>query len=264
MTTDRSLPPATPSRPQRLAPAALVAAGALTADAVLYALFMTVVRAEPRWDLAVGAVLLLAAAALVIKGVRWAPAVALPIGLAVLDRVQVYIPFSLERPDDLTGVLFSGACLVSVGVGAVAGPLATWNAYRPPTRGAAGVSVVGGVALAAGMAVLFAGAAEPDQGRELRRDDVARLPVLVMDDYRFTPSRLVVDAGEETAVRLVNDDTETYSFVVDELGVSVTVPSGREAVVRLRADAPGPFVFYSAEEAGEHRELGMEGVLVAR
>lgn len=264
MTTDRAPAPAISPRLRRPAPVALVAAGALTVDAILFALFMTVVRAEPRWDLAAGALLLLAAAALVVTGVRWAPALALPVGLAVLDRVQVYVPFSLERPDDLAGVLFSAACLVSVGIGAVAGPLATWNAYRPPARGATGVSVVGGVALAAGMAVVFAGAAEPDQGRGLSRAEVAELPVVVMDDYTFTPSRLDVAAGEETAVRLVNDDTETYSFVVDELGVSVTVPSGREAVVRLRADAPGPLAFYSAEEAGEHRELGMEGVLVAR
>lgn len=265
MTADLVPTPTPPTKIRSTRPAVtLLAAGALAVDAALFALYMTVVRAEPRWDLAAGALFLLAAAALAAAGVRWAPALALPVGLAVLDRVQVYVPFSLERPDELVGLLFSAVCLVAVGVGAVAGPMATWQAYRGPVRWAAAISLVGGLALTVVLAVALATAAEPDQRQGLSDAEVAQLPTVVMDDYLFSPSRLVIGAGEETVLRLVNDDTETYSFVVPELGVDVTVPSGREAVVRLRPEEPGRTVFFSDEEAGEHRELGMEGVILAR
>lgn len=85
-----------------------------------------------------------------------------------------------------------------------------------------------------------------------------------MDDYGYAPNVLQAQAGTELAVLLVNDDTETYRFVVDDLGVDVVVPSGRQAVVRVLAREARRFAFYSSEEEGEHRDLGMEGTLVVR
>lgn len=73
---------------------------------------------------------------------------------------------------------------------------------------------------------------------------------------------LQAQAGTELALLLVNNDTETYRFVVDELDVDVVVPSGRQAVVRVLAPDPRTFASYSSEEDGEHRDLGMEGTLV--
>ncbi len=65
-------------------------------------------------------------------------------------------------------------------------------------------------------------------------------------------------------LRLRNEDTETCRFTVDELALDVIVPSGRTAIVRLVPPVTGTYTFYSSEEDGEHRDLGMEGIIVAR
>lgn len=74
------------------------------------------------------------------------------------------------------------------------------------------------------------------------------------------PPVLTAQVGTELVELLVDDDTETYRFVVDELDLAV-VPSGREAVVRVAPARPGTLA-PNSEAGGEHRTLGMPGSLV--
>jgi plastocyanin len=240
----------------------LAGAGVLAA-AALFVVFVLLVRAEPRPGLAAGGLVLAAVAAVVVRGPRWAPLLAIPVAVAVLDRMRVYVPFSLERPEEIGSLVFSLLVLAVVGVCLVTGPVAVLSTYRAVRR-ATTWSAAGGLAVAALLGVALAASAQPDQGEGLTAAERASLPQVVMDDYRYVPDALSVQAGQELQVLLVNDDTETYRLVLDELDVDVVVPSGREAVVRLRPEARGTFTWYSSEEDGEHRALGMVGTLEVR
>jgi len=244
-------------------PLQLVAAAGIAGIAALYASYVLFVCAEPRPGLAAGSLLILAVAGLVVAGVRWAPLLAVPLGVAVVDRLGVYVPFSLERPDETGGLAFSLLSLVVVGVAAASGAVATALAYGVAVPRPGVLTALGSSLLVAALLGLLAPQAQADQGAELSAQQVAVFPRVVMDDYRYAPDVLQAQAGTELAVLLVNDDTETYRFVIAELDVDVVVPSGRQAVVRVLAADPRTFAFYSSEEDGEHRDLGMEGTLIA-
>lgn len=240
----------------------VLAAAGIAGIGLLFAAYVLVVRAEARPGLAAGSLLILGVAGAVLAGVRWAPLLAVPLGLAVVDRLAVYVPFSLARPDETGGLVFSALCLVVVSVAVAAGVAATWQAYGRPLARPLAVVGAGAALVLLALTALLVPQAQPDQGDGLTAEQVAALPRVVMDDYRYAPDVLTATVGTELAVLLVNDDTETYRFVVDALGVDVVVPSGREAVVRLVPTAPGSLAFYSSEEAGEHRALGMVGTVL--
>lgn len=251
-----------PAAPSVARPLQLVAAAGIAGIAVLYASYVLFVRAEPRPGLAAGSLLILAVAGLVIAGVRWAPLLAVPLGVAVVDRLGVYVPFSLERLEETGGLAFCLLCLLVVGVAATSGVVATTLAYRMSVPFPGVLTALGTSLLVAALLALLAPQAQADQGADLSTAQVATLPRVVMDDYNYAPAVLQAQAGTELALLLVNNDTETYRFVIDELDVDVVVPSGRQAVVRVLAPDPRTFAFYSSEEDGEHRDLGMEGTLV--
>ncbi|MGF1652232.1 MAG: cupredoxin domain-containing protein [Actinomycetales bacterium] len=256
-----------PSARRPLEAATLLCGITLLAAAALVASFFTFVRGEPRPELALSSGLAITVAAvLVLRRVPGAPllAVALSLFLVLFPALRKYYAFSLERPDETVGLVFSVAALAVAGVAATTGLTATVARFRllPPTRAAAGVAATVGLVAAVVTGALIARTAPPDQGADLSDAELAALPQVVMDDFRFTPDRIEIVTGEDLVVRLVNDDTETYRFTIDELDVDVVVPSGRSAVARVTPAAAGTLTFYSSEEGGEHRDLGMVGEIV--
>lgn len=256
-TTAQTAPPA--GRPLQLG-----AAAGIAGIAVLYASYVLFVHAEPRPGLAAGSLLILAVAGLVVAGVRWAPLLAVPLGVAAATGWGFTCPSASNGPTRPAALAFSLLCLVVVGVAAASGVVATALAYGVAVPRPGVLTPLGSSLLVAALLGLLVPQAQADQGGDLSTEQIAALPRVVMDDYRYAPDVLQAQAGTELTVLLVNDDTETYRFVVDELDVDVVVPSGRQAVVRVLAPEARRFACYSSEEEGEHRDLGMEGTLVVR
>jgi len=82
--------------------------------------------------------------------------------------------------------------------------------------------------------------------------------------FRFTPSEIVVTAGEEVELRLTSDDTD-HGFRIEGTAINVTIPKrgGKELVVALKAPEPGRYDFQCNHMCGAGHDF-MRGVLVVR
>lgn len=82
--------------------------------------------------------------------------------------------------------------------------------------------------------------------------------------FRFTPSEIVVTAGEEIELRLTSDDTD-HGFRIEGTGINVAIPKrgGKELVVALTAPEPGRYAFECNHMCGAGHDF-MRGVLVVR
>ena len=82
--------------------------------------------------------------------------------------------------------------------------------------------------------------------------------------FAFTPSRIVVDAGEEIEMRVSSDDT-AHGFRITGTSVNVVIPKrGRgEVSVTFRAPEPGRYVFECTRMCGAGHHF-MRGELLVR
>ena len=82
--------------------------------------------------------------------------------------------------------------------------------------------------------------------------------------FAFTPSRIVVDAGEEIELRVSSDDT-AHGFRIAGTSVNVVIPKrGRgEMSVTFRAPEPGRYVFECTRMCGAGHHF-MRGELLVR
>ena len=82
--------------------------------------------------------------------------------------------------------------------------------------------------------------------------------------FAFTPSRIVVDAGEEIEMRVSSDDT-AHGFRIAGTSVNVVIPKrGRgEVSVSFRAPEPGRYVFECTRMCGAGHNF-MRGELIVR
>ncbi len=253
---------------RRTPPVAVLSGWSLLAAGVLVVVFFLVVRAEPRPELAASALVVAGVGLATLLRVPFAAVLSVPLGLFLLlfPALRKYYSFSLERPEEVGGLAFTLVALAIAGIVLTSGGLAVWAALRSVEwsrgRSAVASALLGGLAVGVAAAVVLDSQAQPDQAGELLDEQVAALPAVVMDDFRFVPDRLTARAGTESVIRVVNDDVETYRFTVDLLGLDVIVPSGRTAVVRFTPTRTGTLEFYSGEEGGEHRDLGMVGEII--
>ena len=81
-------------------------------------------------------------------------------------------------------------------------------------------------------------------------DDV----LVVTKDFEFTPDSLEADSGT-VAIHVTNADDSLHTFTIDELGVDVSIPSGKSNRVEFDAE-PGKYRFYCKPHAPD-----MEGEL---
>jgi probable HAF family extracellular repeat protein len=82
--------------------------------------------------------------------------------------------------------------------------------------------------------------------------------ILLLDIY-FEPRQVTIAANTDATVRLVNEGAAPHSFVIDELGISVSLAPGESADVVINAP-PGEYQFVC--DVPGHTEAGMVGVLV--
>lgn len=79
-------------------------------------------------------------------------------------------------------------------------------------------------------------------------------------NYKFNPVEIRVKKGETVRINFVNDEG-FHNFVVDELNLRTqTISDGNVDTVTFVPDKVGEFKFYCG--VGNHRALGMEGILV--
>lgn len=82
--------------------------------------------------------------------------------------------------------------------------------------------------------------------------------------FSFTPSRVVIDAGESVELRIRSDDT-SHGFRIADLGVNVTLQKRGKGDVRvpLTVQTPGRYVFECSRMCGAGHNF-MRGELVVR
>nr|WP_281373411.1 cupredoxin domain-containing protein [Kineococcus aurantiacus] len=204
----------------------------------------------------------LIAAAAVHRGRRWAPLAAL---LAVATTVGIRttdLSFDLIRPGDPAPFAVAVLELLVAGL-SLSGAAVTWTARRRSgeTSGPSGAvfAIAGTAAAVAVGAVLLTASPQGEHTGGLSEAQRRALPSVDMVNYRFEAAQLRAGEGEPVAFRFTNDTDDSHSFTVDQLGIDVTVPSGRDRVVVLDAPA-GEYEFHCS--VGSHRRDGMEGRLV--
>ena len=111
--------------------------------------------------------------------------------------------------------------------------------------------------LAVAMAVLIPGA---NAGSQTER----RVVRVSAERFAFTPSEIVVDAGEDIELRIKSDDT-AHGFRIAGTSVNVVIPKrGRgEISVPFRAPEPGRYTFECTRMCGAGHHF-MRGELVVR
>ena len=88
-----------------------------------------------------------------------------------------------------------------------------------------------------------------------RADDTVTL-ALTIKDHQFDPAEVHAPAGKPIAFRVKNLDTIAAEFESDTLHVERVIAAGGEAVVRVRPQQPGRYIFFD----DFHRQT--QGVLV--
>ena len=106
---------------------------------------------------------------------------------------------------------------------------------------------------------------------------------MVMHEYRFEPAQIVLKAGEEVELTLINDGKVMHEFitevlqtlsvavvvhgiVTETLGVAeLEIPPGAQAVLRFTPESPGEFLIACrARSPKDHFKEGMAARLLIR
>lgn len=101
---------------------------------------------------------------------------------------------------------------------------------------------------------------------------IERHVIIRMESYVFTPSEIVVEAGNTIILTLVNESfLVPHNFLLDDPGgtrlVEAEVSSGDRQDVTLTVTEPGTYPFYCDKQLfffPNHREEGMEGRLIVQ
>jgi len=82
---------------------------------------------------------------------------------------------------------------------------------------------------------------------------------LRFENHRFTPQTLMVPAGQQLAIKVVNASKETIEFESFKLNREVAMTPGETITVRLPSLSPGSYDFYD----DFHQDVA-EGAIVAK
>lgn len=84
---------------------------------------------------------------------------------------------------------------------------------------------------------------------------------VTMQNTRFNPNTLTVQAGQAVTVELSNKDNVPHTFEVEGVeGVGVGIPPGNEGTLDFTIDQPGTYTIFCGVPG--HREAGMVGELI--
>lgn len=223
---------------------ALAATAALTATTLVSQLLLA---GEPNPGYAAFAVFPLAAAAALWTRRRWAPLLVLGAAVLMVAPRTVELSFDLVRPAELVPFATAAVHLAAVGVATGTALLMLFGARRGGAV-ALGAGAAIGAVVASGLLVLLPQGDDPAPAEQAAVDMVG---------FEYVPAQLRADTWP-VALRFTNDSGDSHSFTIDELGVDVQVPSGRERVVVVDAP-PGEYAVYCAVD--DHRDQGMVGKL---
>jgi hypothetical protein len=196
------------------------------------------------------------------RGNRWAGGLALigPVALLTTPAVSE-LAFSLVRPGDRAWFAFAVATAAAAGA-SIATATSALVAHPATHRGAPVVTLVGAALFAVALGVIDP---QPDTGRGLDATRASALPTVDMVNYAYAGElgRVIVDVDGQRRLqmRLTNPSDLPHTFTVDELGLEVYVPAGRETVVDVAVPARrGTFTVHCA--IGDHLAQGMVTSLV--
>jgi cytochrome c oxidase subunit 2 len=96
------------------------------------------------------------------------------------------------------------------------------------------------------------------------RSQPRRVVHVTAERFTFTPSEIVVDAGEEIELRVKSDDT-AHGFRIAGTNINLVIPKrGRNEIsATLRLTEPGRYTFECSRMCGAGHNF-MRGVLVVR
>jgi cytochrome c oxidase subunit 2 len=96
------------------------------------------------------------------------------------------------------------------------------------------------------------------------RSQPRRVVQVTAERFTFTPSEIVVDAGEEIELRLKSDDT-AHGFRIAGTTINLVIPKRgyKTASTTLRLTEPGRYTFECSRMCGAGHNF-MRGVLVVR
>lgn len=84
--------------------------------------------------------------------------------------------------------------------------------------------------------------------------------VVTATDFAYDVKEIKAKQGDSLVIAFTNSEG-THDFVIDELGVNSGVLSAGETMnMTIPTDKPGTYEFYCS--VGQHREMGMKGVLI--
>ncbi len=97
---------------------------------------------------------------------------------------------------------------------------------------------------------------------DVKNEDTFEITIK-MSEYIFSPSVISIDVEKDTTFVLKNLGFTTHDFVVEEIDIhSGLIPPGGSKTITFKADEPGEYDFYCS--VGDHRDNGMEGVLIVK
>ncbi|MCA9470861.1 MAG: cupredoxin domain-containing protein [Nitrospirales bacterium] len=115
-------------------------------------------------------------------------------------------------------------------------------------------------------------AAAQESKENMQETEISRTITLQMESYTFTPQVVQIDLGQSVQFLLKNESfLVPHNFLLDspdgERLLAVNVDSGEQENVFFRPTQPGRYIFYCDKQLlffPNHREEGMEGVLIVR
>jgi len=89
---------------------------------------------------------------------------------------------------------------------------------------------------------------------------------ITLSEWALTPARVSVPAGRTIRFQVVNAGVLPHALTVEGAGIfgeSETIGAGGTASLVITFTLPGTYDVYCPINAGQHRDLGQEGTLVA-
>ena len=261
-----SFPASTPRPVRRASALATVSAVAVLVTAALLVHLMAFAFRAVVPPIAAFVVVGFVCAAVIARGARWAPALAVVFGALFLAMNGSHVVDELAHPG---GAMFApvllmgvaGVLAVAAGVAALVGGYGGRTAQPSPRWLVPALALVGGGCVGA-IALSTAARSASATAVVVSPRTLATLPAVTTREFSFAQSEVRVRAGERVALRLVNADALQHSFDVDEFDVHVPMPGGGTAIALFTAGAPGRYTIYCAPHYDKRTKQGMQATLV--
>lgn len=209
--------------------------------------------------------LAVAIALTIIAGFRWAPWLAVVAMAVFFIEPLLFARRDLTNAGDLEAFAEIAILLAGLAVGIVAG-IATIieNRRAEPARGMPvwlRASALGAAAFALG-AILTVAIQQPQTVTGVSPEVLATLPTVTTKNLKYDQSEIQARVGETVALRLVNDDSTTHYFEIDELDVHAVIGPGKTSLAIFKPTQAGSYLIYCGPHSDKHHGTGMVARLI--